>query len=71
MVGIACDIQAAASVKYQWADAIRVIARDCGRLSIGCTDATRYVESVALRIAEHLATLDRVQFANEHAAFLG
>jgi len=61
VVGIACDIQAAAPVKQQWADAIRVIARDCGRLSIGCTDATRFVESVGQRIAEHLPILDGLE----------
>ncbi len=60
MVGIACKIQAP-PVKDQWTDAIQIIARDCGRLSIGCTDATRYVESVALRISEHLAILSGLE----------
>ncbi|HEX6660920.1 MAG TPA: methyl-accepting chemotaxis protein [Sphingomicrobium sp.] len=30
-------------------------------MSIGCTDATRYVESVALRITEHLTMLDDLE----------
>lgn len=60
MFRTAREIQAPSAVD-RWADAIRVIARDCGRLSIGCTDTARCVESVAGRIAEHLTALDGLE----------
>ena len=39
-------------------DAIRVVARDCGSLSIECSDVAGYVEDVSTRIAEHTKMLD-------------
>jgi len=60
VVGTKREIRAAPALD-KWAEAIRVIARDCGRLSIGCTDAARCVESVAGRIADHLTALDGLE----------
>ncbi len=42
-------------------DAIRVVARDCGSLSIECSDVAGYVEGVAERIGEHLRMLDTLE----------
>ena len=42
-------------------DAIRVVARDCGSLSIECSDVAGYVERVAERIGDHLKVLDTLE----------
>ncbi|WP_324807863.1 methyl-accepting chemotaxis protein [Sphingomonas sp. LY29] len=42
-------------------NAIRVVARDCGSLSIECSDVAGYVEDVATRINEHMKTLDGLE----------
>ena len=42
-------------------NAIRVVARDCGSLSIECSDVAGYVEGVAERIGEHLKMLDTLE----------
>ncbi len=42
-------------------DAIRVVARDCGSLSIECSDVAGYVEDVSTRIAEHTKMLDGLE----------
>ena len=41
--------------------AIRTVARDCGSLSIECSDVAGYVEGVAERIGEHLKVLDTLE----------
>jgi methyl-accepting chemotaxis protein len=41
--------------------AIRAVARDCGSLSIECSDVAGYVEGVAERIGEHLKVLDALE----------
>ena len=42
-------------------DAIRTVARDCGSLSIECSDVAGYVEDVSTRIAEHTKMLDGLE----------
>ncbi len=42
-------------------NAIRAVARDCGSLSIECSDVAGYVERVAERIIEHLKVLDALE----------
>ncbi len=42
-------------------NAIRVVARDCGSLSIECSDVAGYVEDVSTRIAEHTKMLDGLE----------
>ena len=42
-------------------NAIRAVARDCGSLSIECSDVAGYVEDVANRIGEHLKMLDGLE----------
>jgi methyl-accepting chemotaxis protein len=42
-------------------NAIRNVARDCGSLSIECSDVAGYVEGVAERIGEHLKVLDTLE----------
>ena len=39
-------------------NAIRKVARECGGLSIECSDVAGYVQAVAARISTHLRTLD-------------
>ncbi|CAA9503740.1 MAG: ATP synthase beta chain [uncultured Sphingomonas sp.] len=41
--------------------AIRAVARDCGSLSIECSDVAGYVEDVSARIGDHLKTLDTLE----------
>jgi methyl-accepting chemotaxis protein len=41
--------------------AIRAVARDCGSLSIECSDVAGYVEGVAERIVEHQKVLDALE----------
>jgi len=42
-------------------NAIRAVARDCGSLSMECSDVAGYVEGVAERIGEHLKVLDTLE----------
>jgi methyl-accepting chemotaxis protein len=42
-------------------NAIRAVARDCGQLSMECSDVAGYVEGVAERIGEHLKVLDTLE----------
>jgi methyl-accepting chemotaxis protein len=42
-------------------DAIRTVARDCGMLSIECSDVAGYVSGVAGRINDHLKVLDQLE----------
>src|SRR6476646_6164846 len=42
-------------------NAIRVVARDCGSLSMECSDVAGYVQGVAGRIAEHMKMLDQLE----------
>jgi methyl-accepting chemotaxis protein len=42
-------------------NAIRAVARDCGSLSIECSDVAGYVEKVSDRITEHLKMLDGLE----------
>jgi methyl-accepting chemotaxis protein len=42
-------------------NAIRAVARDCGSLSMECSDVAGYVQGVATRIGEHLRMLDSLE----------
>src|SRR5687768_15765771 len=42
-------------------NAIRAVARDCGSLSIECSDVAGYVSGVATRIGENLKMLDQLE----------
>jgi len=42
-------------------NAIRAVARDCGSLSMECSDVAGYVQGVATRIAEHTKMLDQLE----------
>ena len=42
-------------------DAIRAVARDCGSLSMECSDVAGYVQGVATRISDHLKMLDQLE----------
>ncbi|MBV9529436.1 methyl-accepting chemotaxis protein [Sphingomonas sp.] len=42
-------------------DAIRAVARDCGSLSMECSDVAGYVQGVAGRINDHMRTLDQLE----------
>jgi methyl-accepting chemotaxis protein len=42
-------------------NAIRAVARDCGSLSMECSDVAGYVQGVAVRIGEHLKMLDQLE----------
>nr|WP_294850902.1 methyl-accepting chemotaxis protein [uncultured Sphingomonas sp.] len=42
-------------------NAIRAVARDCGSLSIECSDVAGYVQNVASRISDHLKMLDGLE----------
>ena len=42
-------------------NAIRAVARDCGRLSMECSDVAGYVEDVSSRISDHLKVLDTLE----------
>lgn len=42
-------------------NAVRAVARDCGSLSMECSDVAGYVHGVAGRIAEHLKMLDQLE----------
>src|SRR5213076_1068231 len=40
-------------------NAIRAVARDCGSLSMECSDVAGYVKGVSERIGEHMKVLDQ------------
>src|SRR4029078_3821008 len=42
-------------------NAIRAVARDCGSLSMECSDVSGYVKGVSERIGEHLKMLDQLE----------
>ncbi len=42
-------------------DAIRAVARDCGSLSMECSDVAGYVRGVSERIGDHLKMLDQLE----------
>ena len=42
-------------------DAIRAVARDCGSLSMECSDVAGYVQGVAERISDNLKMLDQLE----------
>ena len=42
-------------------NAIRAVARDCGSLSMECSDVAGYVKGVAERIGEHMKMLDQLE----------
>ena len=42
-------------------NAIRAVARDCGSLSMECSDVSGYVQGVASRIGEHMKVLDQLE----------
>ena len=42
-------------------NAIRAVARDCGSLSMECSDVSGYVKGVGQRIGEHLKMLDQLE----------
>ncbi|MGH6729840.1 MAG: methyl-accepting chemotaxis protein [Sphingomicrobium sp.] len=42
-------------------NAIRAVARDCGSLSMECSDVAGYVNGVSNRIGEHLKVLDQLE----------
>lgn len=42
-------------------NAIRAVARDCGSLSMECSDVAGYVQGVATRIGEHMRMLDHLE----------
>ena len=42
-------------------NAIRAVARDCGSLSMECSDVAGYVRGVAGRISDHLQMLDQLE----------
>src|SRR4051794_15946626 len=42
-------------------NAIRAVARDCGSLSMECSDVAGYVKGVSERIGDHMKTLDLLE----------
>ena len=42
-------------------NAIRAVARDCGSLSMECSDVTGYVQDVAAKLDDHLKMLDSLE----------
>jgi len=42
-------------------NAIRAVARDCGSLSMECSDVAGYVKGVSTRISEHMKMLDQLE----------
>src|SRR3954464_4579424 len=42
-------------------NAIRAVARDCGSLSMECSDVSGYVKGVSERIGDHMKTLDLLE----------
>lgn len=52
---------ATAGIEEVTENAIRAVARDCGNLSIECSDVAGYVQDVSARIGDHLKTLDTLE----------
>src|SRR5437868_14495135 len=52
---------ATAGIEEITENAIRAVARDCGSLSIECSDVAGYVQDVAERISVHLSSLDDLE----------
>jgi methyl-accepting chemotaxis protein len=52
---------ATAGLQQVTENAIRAVARDCGSLSIECSDVAGYVQDVSSRIGDHLKTLDTLE----------
>src|SRR3954453_5436615 len=52
---------ATAGIEEITENAIRAVARDCGSLSMECSDVAGYVQGVATRISEHLKMLDQLE----------
>src|SRR3712207_5946915 len=47
-------------------NAIRAVARDCGSLSLECSDVAGYVQGVSSRINDHLRMLDQLEEVTTH-----
>src|SRR6185503_8050179 len=52
---------ATAGIEEVTENAIRAVARDCGSLSMECSDVAGYVQDVAGRIGDHLKMLDGLE----------
>src|SRR5215203_4616313 len=52
---------ATAGIEEVTENAIRAVARDCGSLSIECSDVAGYVQDVAEKIGEHMKALDGLE----------
>ncbi len=52
---------ATAGIEQVTENAIRAVARDCGSLSIECSDVAGYVQDVSDKISAHLKTLDGLE----------
>ncbi len=52
---------ATAGIEEVTENAIRAVARDCGSLSMECSDVAGYVQGVATRISDHMKTLDSLE----------
>src|SRR3954465_1558137 len=52
---------ATAGIEEVTENAIRAVARDCGSLSMECSDVAGYVRGVGERIGEHLKMLDQLE----------
>ena len=57
---------ATAGIEEVTENAIRAVARDCGSLSIECSDVAGYVQDVSDKISEHLKTLDGLEEVTTH-----
>ena len=57
----ACLAMATQGIEEVTENAIRAVARDCGSLSIECSDVAGYVSGVATRISENLKMLDQLE----------
>src|SRR5437868_10649061 len=52
---------ASAGIEEVTENAIRAVARDCGSLSMECSDVAGYVNGVGQRIGEHLKTVNKLE----------
>ena len=57
---------ATAGIEEVTEHAIRAVARDCGSLSIECSDVAGYVQDVSDKISLHLKTLDSLEEVTTH-----
>ncbi|MEO7409962.1 MAG: methyl-accepting chemotaxis protein [Sphingomicrobium sp.] len=57
---------ATAGIEEVTEHAIRAVARDCGSLSIECSDVAGYVQDVSDKISLHLKTLDTLEEVTTH-----